>query len=116
MRMWMIDPSCLCRKHLLGEHVECHMLEGTLTKHKSIDGFLDQGILEPASLHRRHRALASEMQRRSYEHNSPLKTTPDELLSLLSKRQRSARVVRQESMDELSRRCSECKERIEGGF
>lgn len=24
MRMWMIDPKLLCRKHLLGEHNEIH--------------------------------------------------------------------------------------------
>ena len=40
MRMWMVDPKKMCRKHLLGEHVEIHMMVGTLLKGRSIDGFL----------------------------------------------------------------------------
>ena len=36
MRMWLVPPSHMCRKHLLGEHVELHMLLGTLKKGKSI--------------------------------------------------------------------------------
>ena len=32
MRMWMIDPKLLCRKHLLGEHLEIHMFVGTINK------------------------------------------------------------------------------------
>jgi len=28
MRMWMLNPKALCRKHLMGEHVEIHMLVG----------------------------------------------------------------------------------------
>lgn len=32
MRMWLVPPSHMCRKHLLGEHVELHMLLGTLKK------------------------------------------------------------------------------------
>jgi hypothetical protein len=30
MRMWMVPPKVMCRKHLLGEHVEIHMLAGSL--------------------------------------------------------------------------------------
>ena len=30
MRMWMVNPGFMCNKHLLGEHVECHMLVGHL--------------------------------------------------------------------------------------
>jgi len=28
--MWMTPPAGMCRKHLLGEHVELHMLLGQL--------------------------------------------------------------------------------------
>ena len=34
MRQWMVDPRLLCRKHLLGEHVENHMFIGTLKRVK----------------------------------------------------------------------------------
>ena len=40
MRMWMLPPKGLCRKHLLGEHVELHMLLGSMRRGKNIDGFL----------------------------------------------------------------------------
>lgn len=38
MRMWNINPRYMCRKHLLGEHVETHMLVGSLRKEKSVQG------------------------------------------------------------------------------
>lgn len=44
MRQWLVDPRCLCDKHLLGEHVEHHMFIGTLRKNKSIQGYLDKGF------------------------------------------------------------------------
>ncbi len=66
MRMWMVDPKKMCRKHLLGEHVEIHMMVGTLLKGRSIDGFLERGLLEPQSARIRHDALAAEMQARGY--------------------------------------------------
>ena len=34
MRMWMVDPKWLCRKHLLWEHVEIH--KHNFVKHHSI--------------------------------------------------------------------------------
>ena len=54
MRMWMVDPALLCRKHLLGEHVECHMFRGSLLKGKSLRGFLEDGLLDSRELARRH--------------------------------------------------------------
>ncbi|MHB8762095.1 MAG: pyrimidine dimer DNA glycosylase/endonuclease V [Coriobacteriia bacterium] len=57
----MIDPVLLCDRHLLGEHVECHMLAGSLARRRSIDGFIVKGLLEPESLVERHDALAGEM-------------------------------------------------------
>ena len=40
MRMWMLPTAGMCRKHLLGEHVELHMLLGSLRRGKNIEGFL----------------------------------------------------------------------------
>ena len=50
MRMWMVDPSLLCRKHLLGEHLECHMFVGTINKNISIKGYIKNGLCEPDKL------------------------------------------------------------------
>ena len=43
MRMWMVPPRKMCRKHLLGEHVEIHMAVATLRLGKSVAGFLEKG-------------------------------------------------------------------------
>lgn len=75
MRIWDIDPQCLCRKHLLGEHRELHALWSILKHDKS--GYRNhpetkrwEGKL-PA-LRARHEALVAEMTRRGYVHETPL--------------------------------------------
>ena len=54
MRMWMLPPEMMCRKHLLGEHVELHMLLGSLRRGKNIDGFLAGKLVDPRRMFRRH--------------------------------------------------------------
>jgi hypothetical protein len=103
--MWMVDPKKMCRKHLLGEHVEIHMMVGTLLKGRSIDGFLQRGLLEPQSARKRHDALAAEMQARGYKHLSPLPQFP--LYRCL------VRVSQERSEAELAARCPDCRKRIE---
>lgn len=106
MRMWMVDPKKMCRKHLLGEHVEIHMMVGTLLKGRSIEGFLERGLLEPQSARKRHDALAAEMQARGYAHRSPLPQFP---------RYRClVRVELERSKTELAARCPDCRRLIEG--
>lgn len=105
MRMWMTPPETMCRKHLLGEHVELHMLVGTINKGISIEGFLTKNLLEPESLYERHDALAAEMNRRGYEHKSPLRAVR---FSTLTSRQYKVKINRPASLAELHRRCLEC--------
>jgi len=104
MRMWMIPPETMCRKHLLGEHVELHMFVGTINKGVSVEGFLTKNLLEPESLYARHDALAAEMNRRGYAHNSPLLTA--ETLDRISNYK--VKIDRPASLAELHRRCPEC--------
>ena len=75
MRIWDLSPEVLCRLHLLGEHRELHGLWVILTKDKK--GYSRhpethrwRGKLQ--ALYRRHEALAAEMARRGYRHNTPL--------------------------------------------
>jgi len=75
MRIWDIEPSKLCREHLLGEHRELHAIWSILTKDKR--GYSQhpetkrwKGKL--AALYKRHQELALEMQKRGYNHNSDL--------------------------------------------
>lgn len=76
MRLWLVDPKTLCDKHLLGEHNECHMFVGTLLKKKSVQGYLDKGLLQTHSIARRHAELVNEMIRRGMNHQSPLPVFP----------------------------------------
>ena len=72
MRMWGVDPSILCRKHLLGEHVEMHIFAGTIKKGISIQGYIEKGLVNPRQIKDRHDALAEEMGHRGYNHQSHL--------------------------------------------
>ena len=61
MRMWLVTPKLMCDKHLLGEHVEMHMFVGCLLKGKSIQGYIDKGLVDVSLLTARHGALVKEM-------------------------------------------------------
>ena len=67
-----MDPRAMCRAHLLGEHVECRMLRGSLRKGRRLDGFVESGLVDSRMLLERHEELAREMVRRGYRHASPL--------------------------------------------
>lgn len=109
MRMWMVDPALLCDQHLLGEHVELHMLVGSLKRHRSIEGYIAGGLLEPRSLEERHRALVAEMLRRGFSHRSPL---PEADIEYLPPASRGATVDREKAAAELAARCQRCGDRI----
>lgn len=108
MRQWMVDPRIMCRKHLLGEHVEHHMFVGAINKGTSLDGFLLKNLLEPLSLLDRHAALADEMGRRGYNHNSPLP------LPMFEKGDQRLlfTIDKAEALTELVRRCPDCRSRL----
>lgn len=72
MRMWNTKPSLMCRQHLLGEHLEMHMLVGAIKKGKSIKGFVTTGLVRVIEIQNRHDSLAKEMTNRGYNHKSPL--------------------------------------------
>ena len=68
MRMWMVNPRIMCRQHLLGEHVEIHMFIGTINRRKSVQGYLEKGLLEIHNLYNRHEDLVSaRYQNREYQ-------------------------------------------------
>ena len=103
MRMWSVDPKVLCQKHLCGEHVEMHMLIGTLQKKKSIQGYIKKGLVNPAGIIARHDQLAEEMTNRGMNHKSPIpiiKLPPEHPIAV------------KHNLNELKRRCSRCRARI----
>lgn len=105
MRMWGVDPRLLCDRHLRGEHVETHMFLGTLRKGRSLKGYIDRGLVEVSRIAERHDRLAVEMVSRGDRHASPLE--PEFPLPV------AGEIDQEESLRELSRRCEECRRRIE---
>lgn len=78
MRIWDVEPVCLCRAHLLGEHRELHALWTILSENRS--GYMahpetKRWIGKLAALYNRHEILVREMERRGYIHKSPLDKT-----------------------------------------
>ena len=106
MRMWMVDPTIMCRKHLLGEHLELHMMVGHLKLGRKVDGFVAHNCVEPSSIGARHKALAEEMARRGYKHASPLQQP-----KIAAHQHPEAKVDTAKALLDLLERCEECAER-----
>lgn len=101
----MVDPSLLCRKHLMGEHVECHMFVGSIKKNRSLKGHILKDQVEIYKIRERHTILSSEMIKRGYNHKSDLPKFNDWVEGFVDS---SLNLV------ELTKRCSNCRERILG--
>lgn len=75
VRIWDLEPGVLCDRHLLGEHRELHAVWSILTTGKR--GYANhpetlrwRGRLK--ALYARHGGLVEEMERRGFDHRSPL--------------------------------------------
>jgi hypothetical protein len=101
MRMWMVDPRLMCRKHLLGEHVELHMLVASIRNGISLRGFFKNKLIETHNVERRHEQIVREMKRRGFRHASPLARVAP---------RRAGRIDRRANLVELARRCQQCRE------
>lgn len=78
MRMWLINPTLMCNKHLLGEHGELHKFLPTFRKGYKVDGRFHPVVqLQFQGYKERHDKLAEEMLRRGMNHKSPLVDIPD---------------------------------------
>jgi hypothetical protein len=77
MRIWDVPPRQLCRQHLLGEHRELHGLWNILVVHGGTGGYshhpeTKRWVGKTLALFERHQELVAEMERRGYQHRSPL--------------------------------------------
>lgn len=113
MRMWMVPPRTMCRRHLLGEHVEIHMFLGAMRLGTSMAGYCGKAnLMEPAALFARHALLADEMLARGYNHFTELSVAAvAEQVAKLPPDQQASTVNVQLAMAELHRRCPECLNR-----
>ena len=105
MRQWLVNPIFLCRRHLLGEHVEHHMFIGSIKKGTSVKGYLRDGLLDPPTLRTRHGALVMEMKARGYNHKSPLPKVDISHLPV-------GNIDIEYNIEDLKNRCAECAARI----
>jgi hypothetical protein len=112
----MCNPKIMCRKHLMGEHVECHMFIGSLKKGKKLEGHTKNNQLDICLVIQRHNELVNEMITRGYNHKTPF-TNEHQLivnnaLILYEKNNWfSGKINPQQSLGLLLSRCNECKER-----
>jgi len=105
MRMWNIEPSKLCRNHLLGEHFEIHKAIGNLkNSRKWTESLAKKGYLEPQNALKRHNKLVEEMKKRGYKHNSKLKISGIKLPK--------GKVDIKKSIRDLKKRCKFCFSKI----
>lgn len=107
MRMWMVDPSIMCNKYLTAEHYEIHMFIGTISKGKSVSGFIKNNLLEPSSLYDRHNEIVNEMEKRNMFHSSDLnKGIVDKILkNNLTKEELNHKIDKDKALKELKERC-----------
>ena len=114
MRMWLIDPALLCRKHLLGEHGEIHKHIPSFRKGHKIDGRFEPVVqIQLNVLQDRHDELADEMLKRGYNHNSPLVDIPD--LKSTYPQYFDKCVDVDISIMDLIDRCPECRNNLKNG-
>lgn len=102
----MVNPKRMCSQHLLGEHLELHMFAGAIKKGISLDGYVDNNLLEAKSIVKRHREIAHEMKRRGMRHMSPLNKVN---LGRASEKIRNSRINRAFAMRDLMKRCYRCR-------
>jgi hypothetical protein len=100
--MWMVNPKKMCRKHLLGEHVECHMFVGSINKGINMDGYFRNKLLLITNLKKRHEELAREMIRRGMNHKS-------ELPNFIWGESETGEIDIKANELDLHNRCKECK-------
>ena len=109
-RMWMLHPRVLCRDHLLGEHTEIHQVAGALASHDHgeaiVRGHAERGQVDTSRLAERHDALAAELERWGYAHDSPLAYEDEVNLGTVDPA---------ESIADLRDRCADCTARMAEG-
>jgi len=106
----MVNPKIMCNQHLRGEHVEHHMLVGSLKKKISLDGYVRSNCLQLTAIQERHDTIASEMISRGMKHESPLIYDPS-YLDYLPMHIICAVVDVDASLQDLITRCPDCRSR-----
>lgn len=60
MRQWLVRPQLMCQRHLLAEHLETHMFQGSMRGNIDLTGYYENNLFfGPTFLLRRHQELSS---------------------------------------------------------
>jgi hypothetical protein len=102
-----IDTGLMCDKHILGEHAECHMFVGCLNKGKSVEGYVNGGLVELDKIGNRHEELVKEMERRGFKHQSPIDSY------VLFEFAKCGKIDVQKNIEDLKSRCENCRVKME---
>lgn len=102
----MVEPQELCDQHLPGEHRELHQEVGQIRAGNlaSVKGHAREGQVDTARIMERHEELVAEMDRRGFDHKSPL-DYDDEL--------NAGEIDVPANREELKERCDTCRQRME---
>ena len=102
MRMWMLNITIMCKKHISGEHSEIHKHRKDFEREYSIKGRIEpQVLIQPKDMKNRHDKLAKALNHKS------VYTQPD--LQNYPTYQKEAKVDKWKSLVELYRRCENCR-------
>jgi len=101
----MVNPKLMCSQHLRGEHLETHMMAGSIKKGISVKGYIAKGLMEPHNIRKRHDEVVKELlERGRFNHQKPFpEFVPFE----------DGCINAEENVKELARRCERCKKRQE---
>lgn len=113
MRMWMLDPKCLCDIHLNGEHGEMHKHLYSFRKGHRVDGRFNPVVqIQFIGYKKRHDELAKEMIKRNMRHLSPMHEADLPDFRSTYPRYCEMEVDTAVSIDDLCQRCPDCRVRI----
>ena len=106
----MVDPSILCRKHLIGEYREMFTFIGSLKKQISMNGYLKNNLFEPLSIQSRFNELKNEMIKRGYKPKKEF-IYDESIIQYLGESNINIKVNTEDSLNDLLCRCEECRNR-----
>lgn len=106
-RIWTgVEPREMCRQHLSGEHKEIHQLVGTLNAGRKLGQTGRYVPRHPDEIRFRHFQQVVEMERRGWNHASPL---PEISNYVPLYEGRDEPLTPQENRRELADRCGDCR-------
>lgn len=73
MRQWLVRADLMCRPHLLGEHLEAHMFQGSMRGNISLQGYYDNNLFfGPIFLLHRHNELTMFLKGQLIQHKTQM--------------------------------------------